>query len=559
MYRYILFDLDGTISDPKVGICTSFQYALSKMGIDEPDIDKLEPVIGPPLRDSFKDLYGMSDEDAEKATAFYRERFSDVGKFENEIYPGIPELLRDLKKKGRTVAIASSKPTVFVEDILKHFEIREYFDVVVGSELDGTRDKKEDVIAEAIKQMFGDGEPDYDDIVMVGDRKYDIEAALNAGVLNIGVTYGYGSRAELEEAGADKIVNTVEGLRRTLIPPMGFSDAPARTWDNTLRNGDAGTGAGTGNAGAGNAGGNTAKTTPKSLEELKQMRKDIGRKSFGETWGFAGPALIYWLGKNAFLFGIAFLVSITWVKNNPNVELPAYFTPIHYGLAYGLACLFLIKDFKNVSAEVKEKATGLPKMKYVYIAFAASAVLAFGFGCLLKFINTLQPVADPSANAADTASQAADAASQVAESAAAEAAAMPPFIVSFLILGLLAPAASHFVFTGICYNRAKKFMKGSFALVISVMLCMLLDRGFSTGFFVAVLMGISMYIYDKSENYLIAFGSFIASTLIVAAIGFAEFNNALIDNVRVSLIVILIGATVMIAANILEKKENENA
>ena len=127
MYRYILFDLDGTISDPKVGICTSFQYALSKMGIDEPDIDKLEPVIGPPLRDSFKDLYGMSDEDAEKATAFYRERFSDVGKFENEIYPGIPELLRDLKKKGRTVAIASSKPTVFVEDILKHFEIREYF------------------------------------------------------------------------------------------------------------------------------------------------------------------------------------------------------------------------------------------------------------------------------------------------------------------------------------------------------------------------------------------------------------------------------------------------
>ena len=102
-------------------------------------------------------------------------------------------------------------------------------------------------------------------------------------------------------------------------------------------------------------------------------------------------------------------------------------------------------------------------------------------------------------------------------------------------------------------------MKGSFALLISVMLCMLLDRGFSTGFFVAILMGISMYIYDKSENYLTAFISFIVSTLIVAAIGFAEFSNALIDNVKVSLIVILIGATVMIAANILEKKENEAA
>ncbi|MBP5624794.1 MAG: HAD hydrolase-like protein, partial [Lachnospiraceae bacterium] len=151
MYRYILFDLDGTLSDPKVGICTSFQYALSKLGIDEPDIDKLEPVIGPPLKESFANMYNLGEEEIQQGITYYRERYSDVGKFENEIYPGIPELLRDLKKKDRVVAVSSSKPTVYVEEILEHFGIREYFDYVVGALLDGTRDKKEDIINETIR------------------------------------------------------------------------------------------------------------------------------------------------------------------------------------------------------------------------------------------------------------------------------------------------------------------------------------------------------------------------------------------------------------------------
>ena len=121
MFGYVLFDLDGTLSDPKEGICKSVQYALHRLGIEEPDLDKLEPFIGPPLKDSFMSFYGFDEEKALKAVGFYRERFSEVGMYENKIYPGIPELLKTLKDMEVKIAVASSKPTVFVNKILKYF------------------------------------------------------------------------------------------------------------------------------------------------------------------------------------------------------------------------------------------------------------------------------------------------------------------------------------------------------------------------------------------------------------------------------------------------------
>ena len=156
MKEYLLFDLDGTLTDPKVGITTCVQYALKSFGIDEPDLDKLEPFIGPPLKDSFMQFYEMNEKDAEAAVEKYRERFKDVGLFENEVYEGIPQMLRILRNKGMHLAVASSKPTVYVERILEHFEIREYFEAVVGSELDGRRVNKDEVVAEALKQLLGE-------------------------------------------------------------------------------------------------------------------------------------------------------------------------------------------------------------------------------------------------------------------------------------------------------------------------------------------------------------------------------------------------------------------
>lgn len=217
MKKYLLFDLDGTLTDPKIGITTCVQYALKSFGIEEPDLDKLEPFIGPPLKDSFMNFYGMDDAQAEKAIAKYRERFQDVGLFDNEIYKGVPAMLRTLQAKGMHLAVASSKPTVFVERILKHFHIEKYFEVVVGSELDGTRVNKDEVVQEALNRLFSHKEVQYDQVYMIGDRKFDVEGAKAMHVESVGVTYGYGGMEELKEAKADYIVQSVEELKEFLL------------------------------------------------------------------------------------------------------------------------------------------------------------------------------------------------------------------------------------------------------------------------------------------------------------------------------------------------------
>lgn len=217
MKKYLLFDLDGTLTDPRVGITTCVQYALRDFGIDEPDITKLEPFIGPPLRDSFKNFYGFDDEQAESAVERYRERFRDTGIFENEVYEGIPHMLRTLQSKGIFLAVASSKPQVFVERILEHFNLKKYFAVVVGSELDGTRENKDEVVREALNRLF-DGKPvQKDQVYMIGDRSFDVEGAKALGIESVGVTYGFGSMEELKEAKADYIVRSVEELEKFLL------------------------------------------------------------------------------------------------------------------------------------------------------------------------------------------------------------------------------------------------------------------------------------------------------------------------------------------------------
>ena len=219
---YLLFDLDGTLTDPKTGITTCVQYALKSFGIDEPDLDKLEPFIGPPLLDSFKQFYGFDDKKAQEAVEKYRERFKEKGMFENEIYAGVPEMLKRLKMRGLHLGVASSKPTVFVEQILEHFQIKDYFEVIVGSELDGTRADKAEVILEALRRFSSKGTVQKHRVLMIGDRSYDVDGAKRVSIESVGVTYGYGDMQELMEAHADYIVRSVEELKRFLL--RGFED-----------------------------------------------------------------------------------------------------------------------------------------------------------------------------------------------------------------------------------------------------------------------------------------------------------------------------------------------
>lgn len=220
MFQYCLFDLDGTLTDPKEGITRSVQHALKYFGIEEPDLDRLEPFIGPPLKDSFMEFYGLSEEQALKAVEVYRERFAPIGVLENEIIPGTGQMLAHAREKGIHLAVASSKPLVFVRQILRHFQIEDYFEVVVGSELDGTRGSKEEVVEEALRQL---GILEMAPVekkrlcAMIGDRKFDIQGAIAHGLTGIGVSFGYAGEGELSAAGADMVADTMEQLERILL------------------------------------------------------------------------------------------------------------------------------------------------------------------------------------------------------------------------------------------------------------------------------------------------------------------------------------------------------
>ncbi|WP_329957457.1 HAD-IA family hydrolase [Novisyntrophococcus fermenticellae] len=211
MSDVILFDLDGTLTDSGPGIIKCVQYALNYMGKPEGNPDNLRCFVGPPLHEQFMEYSDFTSEEADTAVEQYRERYASIGIYENKIYEKIPELLQLLKEHGKILGVASSKPTVFVEEILLNSNLRKYFDVVVGSELDGTRTSKDEVIEEALKQL---GVVTHrEQVLMVGDRLYDVEGAKSCGLLCIGAAYGYGGREELEKSGAVFIADTVEELK----------------------------------------------------------------------------------------------------------------------------------------------------------------------------------------------------------------------------------------------------------------------------------------------------------------------------------------------------------
>lgn len=213
-YDYILFDLDGTLTDPGTGIINSVQYALEKMGMPETDRQKLRAFIGPPLAESFATMYRLNPDEAWRAVELYREYFKTDGMFENVVYPGIPELLESLKENRQKLWIATSKPTVFSEKIIAHFHLDAFFEGIIGSELDGRRVAKNEVIEEVLSVNPGINSTA---TVMVGDRKHDVIGAQKNHLDSIGVLYGYGSHSELQSAGATIIAASVPDLAGILI------------------------------------------------------------------------------------------------------------------------------------------------------------------------------------------------------------------------------------------------------------------------------------------------------------------------------------------------------
>lgn len=213
MIQNLLFDLDGTLTDPALGITNSVMYALEKFGIRVSDRRELYSFIGPPLIDSFIEFYGFTHEQASEALAYYREYFSVTGIFENEVYEGIPDMLETLKKEGKKIYLATSKPLLFAEKILRHFDLYKYFDGVYGASMDEKMNKKEQVIAYILEKE----KIDPSTACMIGDRKFDVEGGKLFGLTTVGVTFGYGDEKELCDAGADHIAHGVAELKNILL------------------------------------------------------------------------------------------------------------------------------------------------------------------------------------------------------------------------------------------------------------------------------------------------------------------------------------------------------
>ena len=213
--RVVLLDLDGTLTDSAPGIVNCLRYALDALGVEHPDDATIRTFLGPPLAVTFREHFGMDDAQIARAIEKYRERYHDVGLFENTVYDGIPQMLDDLAAADLTLAVATSKPTYSATRILEHFGLDTHLAFIGGAELDRSRDTKALVIAHVLEALELD--PSRDDIVMVGDREHDMHGAAEHGIPGIGVLWGYGSVNELRQAGAIDVVDAPEALTRRIL------------------------------------------------------------------------------------------------------------------------------------------------------------------------------------------------------------------------------------------------------------------------------------------------------------------------------------------------------
>jgi phosphoglycolate phosphatase len=207
MKEYVFMDLDGTLTNPKLGITKSVRYALQSKGVTVEDLESLCKFIGPPLRESFMNYYGFDAMQAEELVSKYREYYKVTGLYENEAYDGMEKLLSDLRASGRKLYVATSKPEEFAVKVLEHFHLAGYFEDICGATMDGRRSTKEEIIRYT---MDRNSITEKEKIVMVGDREHDILGAKAVGIASLGVLYGYGSREELQTAGADAIAERVK-------------------------------------------------------------------------------------------------------------------------------------------------------------------------------------------------------------------------------------------------------------------------------------------------------------------------------------------------------------
>ena len=457
MYRYILFDLDGTLTDPKEGICKSVQAALEAYGISEKNIDRLEHFIGPPLKESFMKTYGFSEEKAKEAIGLFRKRFGQVGVYENEIYPGISELLADLKKNGAKLCIASSKPKIFVDIVLKHFHIEEFFEVVVGSAQDGKRDSKIEMIREALELCFDKKEEEdetsflaripKDEIIMIGDREFDILGAAHFGLNSIGVTYGYAPAGELSTAGKKAgvpvmIADSVEELRDLLLRESPYRFSRRQT---AFRN----------------------------------------RKAYVKAADILLPVPLFFLVINIVAGILYYVMSYFQIFELPSGGTDEVFT-ILGGIATALASPVLYWYYQKSTEKEISYVVRRSRRQKLLVNIPVIAACAMGLSLFFNGLFVLTGFTGLSERFQETA--------QVQFSV--------PLLTGILIYGLVTPFAEELLFRGIVYNRMKRYMGVPMAIAGSALLFGIFHGNLVQGvyaFFLGLAMGL---VYEKFRHLL---------------------------------------------------------
>lgn len=494
MSQVILFDLDGTLTESGEGIINCVQYALEKLGKKEEHPENLQCFIGPPLKEQFMKYAGLSEEEGEKAVVYYRERYTTTGIFENRLYPKIPELLELLKINNKILAVASSKPEVYVKQILKHFQIADYFTAIVGSELDGRRTEKAEVIEEALRRMHL--EEERDKVLMVGDRSHDVQGAISCGLQCIGVAYGYGSREELEKAGAVYIADSVEDLGILASPNDEETTENVESVRNIIPDRE-------------KVKKYEIPETRKLEKEEKEMPESAKKKekfrysTAGQIWRLIYPFLIHYgatLLATIALY-LVYLIQAGGLQETASAGQRLINSTLYVTLIGDLtAAMILYLFYRKDQMHRKEGFSGTGKA-FVWappVIWFSVIILAIATG---QFLNDL--INGLHLNDLFTGY------SEVSE----QAFSGQPVGLMILVVGIIGPICEELMFRGIVFHRLKDWVKPQAAIVISALLFGIY-HGNVVQFFYATCMGVMLaVIYDRTGTLWISIVAHIAANL----------------------------------------------
>lgn len=494
MSQVILFDLDGTLTESGEGIINCVQYALEKLGKKEEHPENLQCFIGPPLKEQFMKYAGLGEEEGEKAVVYYRERYTTTGIFENRLYPKIPELLELLKINNKILAVASSKPEVYVKQILEHFQIADYFTAIVGSELDGRRTEKAEVIEEALRRMHL--EEERDKVLMVGDRSHDVQGAISCGLQCIGVAYGYGSREELEKAGAVYIADSVEDLGILASPNDEETTENVESVRNIIPDRE-------------KVKKYEIPETRKLGKEEKEMPEPAKKKEkfrcsmAGQIWRLIYPFLIHYgatLLATIALY-LVYLIQAGGLQETASAGQRLINSTLYVTLIGDLtAAMILYLFYRKDQMHRKEGFSGTGKA-FVWappVIWFSVIILAIATG---QFLNDL--INGLHLNDLFTGY------SEVSE----QAFSGQPVGLMILVVGIIGPICEELMFRGIVFHRLKDWVKPQAAIVISALLFGIY-HGNVVQFFYATCMGVMLaIIYDKTGTLWISIVAHIAANL----------------------------------------------